>query len=57
MRSPTDGTHSKVHACQKLPMDLLTDMAKPMRVCFGAQFPMDFEKYGGIFKIFGARIN
>jgi hypothetical protein len=56
MRSPTDGTHSKVHACQKL-LDLLTDMAKPMRVCFGAQFPMDFEKYGGIFKIFGARIN
>jgi hypothetical protein len=42
-------------------MDLPTDMAKPIRVCFGAQFPtnlpMDFEKYGGIFKNFGARIN
>jgi hypothetical protein len=38
-----------------------TDAEKKIRACSGAQFPMDllmeFEKYGGIFKIFGARIN
>jgi hypothetical protein len=46
-----------VHAYQKLPTDLPTGTAKPMRACSGAQFPMDFKKYGGIFKTFGARIN
>jgi hypothetical protein len=55
-----DGAHSKEHACQQLPMDLSTDAVKPMRACSGTQFPTDlptvFEKYGGIFEIFGARI-
>ena len=30
---------------------------KPIRACSSAQFLTDFKKYGGIFKIFGARIN
>jgi hypothetical protein len=57
MCSPTDGTHSKAHTCQKLP----TNAAKPMCECSDAQFPTDlptnFEKYGGIFEMFGAKIN
>jgi len=59
--SPMDGAQSKAHACQKLLTDLPTDTTKPMCACSGAQFLTDlltdFEKYGGIFEIFGARIN
>jgi hypothetical protein len=50
--SPTDGAQSKVHACQNLPTVLPTNAEKTMRACSGAQFPTDFEKYGGIFEIF-----
>jgi len=61
MRSPMNGTHSKAHTCQQLPTALPTHAAKPMRACSGAQFPTDlptdFEKYRGIFEIFGVRIN
>jgi hypothetical protein len=51
-----DGTQTEAHACQNLP----TEVAKPMLVCSGTQFPMDLptdiEKYGGIFEIF-ARVS
>jgi hypothetical protein len=61
MHSPTDGAHSKAHTYQKLPTNLPTDAANPMRMCSDAQLPMDLptdvENYGGIFEIFGAEIN
>jgi hypothetical protein len=56
-----DGAHSKAHTYQKLPTDLLTDAANPMRTCSDAQLltdlPTDVENYRGIFKNFGAEIN